>query len=76
MPVIKRFARCQIRINLKDHSPPHFHVLFRDGREALLSISDLKVLRGQVVHRELSEVLEWAAANRQFLLDKFGEYQK
>jgi hypothetical protein len=76
MPVIKRLARCQIRINLKDHAPPHFHVLFRDGREVLLSISDLKVLRGQVAHRELSEVLEWAAANRQVLRHKFEEYQK
>ena len=36
MPLIKRFAHCQIRINLKDHAPPHFHVLMRDGREVLI----------------------------------------
>ena len=61
---------------MKDHAPPHFHVLFRDGREALLSISDLKVLRGQVAHRELSDVLEWAKVNREMLLDTFEEFQK
>jgi len=44
MPLIKRFAHCQVRINLKDHAPPHFHVLMRDGKEALIEISGLKIL--------------------------------
>jgi len=76
MPLIKRFAHCQVRINLKDHAPPHFHVLFSDGREALIEISGLEILRGQVARRELSEVLEWAASNRNMLLNKFEDLQK
>ncbi len=76
MPPIKRFAHCQVRINLKDHAPPHFHVLFSDRREALIEISALEILRGQVARRELSEVLEWAASNRNMLLNKFDELQK
>lgn len=76
MPLIKRFVHCQIRINLKDHAPPHFHVLMRDGREALIAISDLKILRGKVSGRDLSEVLQWAADNKDILLDKFKELQK
>jgi len=76
MPLIKRFAHCQVRINLKDHAPPHFHVLMRDGKEALIEISSLEILQGNVPRRELSEVLQWAASNRNMLLNKFEELQK
>lgn len=76
MPLIKRFAHCQVRINLKDHAPPHFHVLMRDGKEALIEISGLEILQGNVPRRELSEVLQWAASNRNMLLNKFEELQK
>lgn len=76
MPLIKRFAHCQVRINLKDHAPPHFHVLMRDGKEALIEISGLKILQGNVPPRELSEVLQWAASNRNMLMNKFEELQK
>lgn len=34
MPVVERFPQCRVRINAKDHPPPHFHVLLNDGREA------------------------------------------
>lgn len=76
MPLIKRFAHCQVRINLKDHAPPHFHVLMRDGKEALIEISGLEILQGNVPRRELSEVLQWAASNRNMLMNKFEELQK
>lgn len=76
MPLIKRFAHCQVRINLKDHAPPHFHVLMRDGKEALIEISGLEILQGNVPRRELSEVLQWAASNHNMLLNKFEELQK
>ncbi len=76
MLLIKRFVHCQIRINLKDQAPPHFHVLIRDRREALIAISDLKILRGKIPARELSEVLQWAAENREMLLTRFKELQK
>lgn len=76
MPVIKRFSNCQVRINLKDHAPPHFHVLMRDGREAWISIAGLKVLQGKIPRRELTEVMEWAEQNRDMLSLKFEELQK
>ncbi len=76
MPLIKRFAHCQVRINPKDHAPPHFHVLMGDGKEALIEISGLEILQGNVPRRELSEVLQWAANNRSMLLNKFEEFQK
>ncbi len=76
MPVIKRFSHCLVRMNLKDHAPPHFHVLMRDGREAWIAISDLEILHGKVSRRELIEVLQWAADNRKMLLATFEELQK
>jgi len=48
----------------------------RDGRETLIAISDLKIFRGKVPGRELSEVLQWAADNREILLAEFKELQK
>ena len=76
MPVIKRFSQCRVLINSKDHAPPHFHVLMRDGREAWVSISGLEILHGKVPRRELSEVLRWAEDNLPMLLAKFEELQK
>lgn len=63
-------------MNLKDHAPPHFHVLMRDGREAWIAISDLEILHGKVFRRELIEVLQWATNNRKMLLATFEELQK
>jgi hypothetical protein len=44
MPVVTRFPDCRIRINAKDHPPPHFHVLLNDGREAWVTITELKIV--------------------------------
>ncbi|HTR00804.1 MAG TPA: DUF4160 domain-containing protein [Candidatus Acidoferrum sp.] len=74
MPIIKRFAACVVRINLRDHLPPHFHVVMNDGREALVRIDTLQVIRGKVPDRELTQVLTWASDNRLLLMIKFEEY--
>jgi len=54
-----------------DHPPPHFHVLGRDGA-AQVAIGTLEVIAtsGRV---DLREALEWAAANRTFLEEKWIE---
>jgi hypothetical protein len=62
MPVIKRFSHCLVRMNLKDHAPPHFHVLMRDGREAWIAIPIWKSLMASF-SRKLIEVLQWATDN-------------
>jgi hypothetical protein len=76
MPVVERFPNCRVRINAKDHPPPHFHVLMNDGREAWVTIAELKIVYGKVVAREITEVLSWAAANRRMLAAKFKEWQR
>jgi hypothetical protein len=46
MPIIKRFAHCVVRINPKDHAPPHFHVVMNDTREAWVKIDTVEILHG------------------------------
>lgn len=76
MPVIHRFASCRVTINLKDHAPPHFHVILNDGREAWVAIATLEILHGKVAAREIAEVLAWAKSNQAMLADRFEELQQ
>lgn len=76
MPVIKRFNSCALRINFKDHAPPHFHIVMNDGREVWVKIDTLEIIYGKIVQREIAEALAWAGTQRAFLLDKFEELQK
>ncbi len=56
-----------------DHLPPHFHVRMNDGREVLVGIAPLDVLRGSVSKRELAEALAWALLEQSALLEKWKE---
>lgn len=76
MPVVARFAHCRVRINAKDHPPPHFHVLLNDGREASVTIAELKIVHGKVSVREIAEALAWAEENRAMLAATFEELQR
>jgi hypothetical protein len=75
MPVIKRFSQSWVRINANDHPPPHFHVLMNDGREAWVTIAELRIVHGKVSAREMDDVLAWAKINRDMLAAKFEELQ-
>ena len=68
MPEISRFFGIVIGIFYNDHAPPHFHVRYNDFR-ATLSISDLKILEGELPKRALTLVLEWAFEHRGELMD-------
>ena len=76
MPVIARFAHCRVWVNAKDHPPPHFHVLLNDGREAWVTIAELKIVHGKVAVREIADVLAWAGNNRAMLATTFEELQR
>lgn len=76
MPVVARFSHCRVRINAKDHPLPHFHVLLNDGREAWVTIAELKIVYGKVVAREVADVLAWAEDNCAMLAATFEELQR
>ncbi|MFT4265711.1 MAG: DUF4160 domain-containing protein [Xenophilus sp.] len=67
MPTIARLSRCTVNMYAGDHLPPHFHVRMNDGREALVVIASLEVLRSAIPRRELAEPLAWAQANVELL---------
>ncbi|PNA02402.1 MULTISPECIES: DUF4160 domain-containing protein [unclassified Pseudomonas] len=77
MPTIQRLSDCSICMYAADHPPPHFHVRFSDGRQAVIAIEELVPLTGlggaRVSRRALSEVLGWASANKVQLLAKWKE---
>jgi hypothetical protein len=51
-----------------DHEPPHFHVRYNEYR-ALMAISTLNVIDGQLPARVRSLVTEWAELHQEELLD-------
>jgi hypothetical protein len=71
--VIQRLANCLVRINPKDHAPLHFQIVMNDGREAWVRIDTVEIIHGKVTGREVAAVLDWAAAQREFLAAKFKE---
>ena len=76
MPVVQRFPGCRIRVNAKDHPPPHFHVLLNDEREAWVRIDTMEIIHGRVVPREIADALKWAKENRDALATLFKELQQ
>ena len=55
-----------------DHNPPHFHIVYPDG-EALIELETLAVLEGSVPSKIFDPAIQWAAANRESLLNKWQE---
>lgn len=68
MPEISRFLGIVITMYFDDHDPPHFHVRYNEYR-ALVAISSLNVIDGQLPARVRSLVTEWAELHQEELLD-------
>lgn len=61
----------------RDHRPAHVHVLFSDGREALVYLSDMNVAtRGRILASELAAALEWIRQHAAKLAIDFEELQR
>lgn len=73
MPTLVRLSDSTITMYAADHLPPHFHVRMHDGREVLVEIATLTVLRGSIAKRELTEALAWAAAHKGLLQSRWKE---
>jgi len=81
MPELSRFLGMVISIYFDDHNPPHFHVEYNDN-EALIAISDLSVLKGNLPPRVMGLAMEWARLHQTELLENWnmvkdsGKYYK
>lgn len=68
MPTVSQFFGIVIQMFWREHAPPHFHALYGEF-EALIDIRTLAVFRGSLPRRALALVLEWAALNRDALME-------
>ena len=66
MPEICRFRGIIIRIQFRDHNPPHFHAIY-GGTEALVDIHD-PIVRGRVPKRVGRMIRLWALLHKEELL--------
>jgi hypothetical protein len=77
MPLLHRLPNGKIEMRSRDHRPAHVHVLFSDGREALVYLPDLKVdTRGRILAKELIASLAWLAPRATQLALDFEELQR
>ena len=75
MPELSRFLGMVISIFFDDHNPPHFHVEYNDN-EALISINDLSVIKGNLPPRVMGLAMEWARLHQTELLENWNMLQE
>ena len=71
MPTISEFFGILILMYFSDHSPPHFHAKYGEY-EALIQISPLGMLKGNLPPRALSLVIEWAQIHQKELIENWN----
>ncbi|MBZ0265884.1 DUF4160 domain-containing protein [bacterium] len=70
MPEICRFYGIEIMLHYNDHNPPHFHVRY-SGENAIVGISPIIILKGNLPPRCYGLVVEWATIYKQELLENW-----
>ena len=75
MPEISRFYGIVIKMLFDDHNPPHIHIFYNDEK-ALISITELKLMRGDLSPRALGMAIEWTKIHQQELLKDWELAQK
>lgn len=67
MPKICEFFGILIYMYFDDHNPPHFHAFYGEY-EALITIEDLRIIKGSLPPRAYGLVIEWAMHHKEELL--------
>jgi len=67
MPTISMFYGILIKMFFDDHAPPHFHAEYGEY-ELVITISPVKIIKGDAPKRVKSMVLEWTALHQEELL--------
>lgn len=68
MPTISEFFGILILMYYSDHAPPHFHAKYGEF-EALIQISPLGLLKGNLPPKALGLVIEWGQIHQQELME-------
>jgi len=75
MPELCRFYGISIRINIRDHNPPHFHARYGE-HEATVDINLGIVSEGRLPPRARRLVEEWASLHREELIEAWNRAQR
>lgn len=67
---MSEFFGVVIYFYFNDHPPPHFHAEY-GGNEALFEIETLRIIKGNLLRRVRSMVLEWADLHRAELMENW-----
>ena len=76
MPTLYRTANWKITMYFGDHHPPHFHIVMKDGREALVGLDGLGVIEGAISSAALKAARKWAAGNASLLSETWARMQQ
>jgi hypothetical protein len=71
MPEVTRFYGIIIKVFFGDHPPPHFHAIYGDFN-ALISITSLEIIEGDLPSRAEKLVIEWATLYQDELLNMWN----
>ena len=74
MPIIATVAGVKIYMYYKDHNPPHFHAEY-SGEEEVFDLKG-KSMKGSINSKKSKKVRKWAESNKDFLEEKWDEFQK
>lgn len=70
MSEISRFFGIVIYIYHRDHPPGHFHARY-SGMKGVFDIESLSLIGGNLPHRAVALVLEWAEQHRNELIENW-----
>lgn len=68
MPCIKTIDSIRIYIYVRDHNPPHFHVIYAEYEELIL-IENFNTYIGLIPEKQRKKVINWAIKNQKYLMD-------
>ena len=71
MPRIAEFRGIKIQMFVRDHLPPHFHVVYGEF-QAQVGIEPCIVLRNKLPPRVLALVQDWVRAHRAELFENWS----
>jgi hypothetical protein len=66
MPKVCEFFGILINMYFDDHKPPHFHAIYGEY-EALISIKNLKIIKGKLPPKIYNLVTKWVTQHQEEL---------
>lgn len=72
MPTLQTIGSIKIDIYSREHPPPHFHAKYVEYEE-LIEIETLETYAGKLPKVRRKMVTDWAANNKEFLLNVFRQ---